>query len=661
MEQGTDNYGTPEATAAEEVEVKRWLEKYEQACEHDKDARKQYETDRRWAAGTADPNWASDTNLIGTFIEILTAYLYARDPDVSSRPSDATGVARRRDAQDFAKTMEIVVSRLWRDAKIKKAIRKQVRSSLTVGPGWLKVVMLLGNEQADPEMSAAINDLQDNQARLSALQRKLLEEGGYGDQSAEELEREIVDLQEGMQANVEVVVRKSLAVDFVRPDDMQVSMDVAELEDYLEASWISNSIYVPTEELCERFQELTETDKKNATKYYHQKPEAPSEQSPITGQEPPAEKYSKNASRTDGKTPDFTFAKVIEIWDKRTNMVRTIVDGVRKYARRPFPPEYATSRFYPFFYLGFFEVDDARHPQSMSWRLHKLQAEYNHTRSNFRLLRERSVPAVIVNAGQMASTEVRKLEKATHQEYIPIKSNAQDVPLDRLFASKPVALVDPNLYDTGPILRDMEKVSGVQEAQQSSIQVAKTATEAEIQQSGFASRTSSARDILEEMLNDLAAYTAEIALQTLTYQEVTRYAGPAAFWPEGLPIETITQFVEVEIEAGSTGKPETSREREAWGVLLPELEKSIMAVFEARTQGQEPLAQAVIELMRETLNRMGDRIDVERFVEALYPMLPGQQAPGMAGGGGGGEVPPELIDEGGDPLPEVVDPIPGGQ
>lgn len=647
-----------ESSAAEEHEVKRWLEKYEQAREFDKEARKQYEIDRRWAAGTADPNWASDSNLIGMFIEILTAYLYARDPDVSSRPSDATGTARRRDAQDFAKTLEIVVSRLWRDGKLKKATRKAVRSALTVGPGWLKVIMLLGQPETDAEVNAAVNDLQDNQSRYAALQRKLLEEGAYSEDATSEIEREMADLAQGMSANVEVVVRKSLAIDFCRPDDIQVSMDVSEMEDYLEASWIANSLFVPTDELCERFPALDETDKKNATKFYHQKPEAPSEQTPITGQEPPTEKYTKNQqSGADGKTPTYTFAKIIEIWDRRTNMVRTVVEGVKKYARQPFTPEYASSRFYPFFYLGFFEVDDSRHPQSMTWRLHKLQAEYNHTRSNFRLLRERSIPGTLVNAGQIDKNGMTALRRSTHQEFIPIKATSQDVPLANLFAPKPVAQVDPMLYDTGPILRDMEKISGVQEAQQSSIAVTKTATEAEIQHSGFQSRTSSARDLLEEMLSELASYTAEIALQTLNYEEVTRYAGPGAFWPEGLPIETITQFVEVDIEGGSTGKPETTREREAWGILLPELEKSIMAVFEARSQGQEPLAQAVIELMRETLNRMGDRIDVERFVEALFPMLPGQAPMGM--GGGGGEIPPEMAGEVIDPVDEVVDPIAG--
>src|SRR4051812_3808687 len=63
----------------ERAAVKKAVTEYEQAREFDKYARRQYAIDRRYAAGTADKRWVVNTNLIGSFIDILTSFLYARN------------------------------------------------------------------------------------------------------------------------------------------------------------------------------------------------------------------------------------------------------------------------------------------------------------------------------------------------------------------------------------------------------------------------------------------------------------------------------------------------------------------------------------------------------------------------------------------------------
>src|ERR1700688_1357749 len=65
--------------------VKALWKEYSEAHEFDKNARRQYATDRRYAAGTTDLTWAVKANLIGSFIDILCSTLYARDPHVSAR------------------------------------------------------------------------------------------------------------------------------------------------------------------------------------------------------------------------------------------------------------------------------------------------------------------------------------------------------------------------------------------------------------------------------------------------------------------------------------------------------------------------------------------------------------------------------------------------
>ena len=122
---------TPEAqkaaVAEEKVVAKLWKE-YADARAFDEGARKQYAIDRRYAAGTADQRWAVSTNLIGSFIDILVSFLYARNPDVSVRKSPQVDSRGTRTQDDFAKTMELVISSLWKRGRLKTAARSQVRS-----------------------------------------------------------------------------------------------------------------------------------------------------------------------------------------------------------------------------------------------------------------------------------------------------------------------------------------------------------------------------------------------------------------------------------------------------------------------------------------------------------------------------------------------------
>lgn len=721
-----------EAKRIEYDRVKKLMTEYTAARAFDKSARRQYAVDRRYAAGTADLTWAVNTNLIGAFIDVLVAYLYARDPDVAVRkvehvepdpqlqlsairkaveaevqalqgagmlpmepmgPPAADPMAdpaapmvdpmtmfidqqvqqrmleaveekRQKDAEltAFAKTIELVVRRLWKDGHLKKAARKAVRSALSVGVGWLKVVMQV-DKLRDPIVESQLNDLRDNLERIRGKQREI----ASGDAKDPEVAAaELQDQIRGLEAKVEVVVRKALAIDFCRAEDVQVSLDVTDLPDYLEANWVANAIYVPKDELAGRFPRLTDDQVKKATCYFQRQPKDEMDLTPTDGTpfDRVSERDAESFTQGQGGEGAVEFAKVIELWDRRDNLIKTMIEGVPCWARDPYPPPQASRRFFPYFLIAFYEVDGARHPQSTSWRLKKLQDEYAAARSNFRKTRERAVPGIIFNAEQVDPENARKLEQSTQQEFVGIRTTNPEIPFTNLFAEKPVARVDPALFDVEPILRDMEKISGVQESLQASVVQPKTATEAEIQQSGFAARTSTDRDTLEEVLADLAQYTTEIALQTLTIEEVQRIAGEYAFWPHGMAIEDIVTMVEVEIAAGTTGKPNTAAEREAWSVALPLIKETMLEVAQFRASGNEPLAQALEELLRETLNRLDDRVDIERFIPQVNaltaPMMPAAAGPDGAPAGPDGlpapenQLPPEA------PVPGVAERLPGG-
>jgi hypothetical protein len=102
-----------------------------------------------------------------------------------------------------------------------------------------------------------------------------------------------------------------------------------------------------------------------------------------------------------------------------------------------------------------------------------------------------------------------------------------------------------------------------------------------------------------------------------------------------MDIEDLFTMVEVTIEAGSTGKPRQATDMQAWATILPLIQKSLQVIQQAFATGNMPLANAEIELIKETMLRLGDESDVERFI-------PRQPPPGSPGAGG---PPPAVMPE----------------
>ena len=203
----------------------------------------------------------------------------------------------------------------------------------------------------------------------------------------------------------------------------------------------------------ERFPTLTDDEFKSLTKYYQKNLKAidMAAESVLGDSQMADGTFSTSApAMGTGDGAPVEFIKIIERWDRRDFMVKTVVEGLKRWAIEPYPPPQASTRFYPFFYLAFFPVEGKRHPQSLSWRLRKLQDEYSSCRSNQRLVRERSVTGVIFNGAAIDPADARKITDANQQELIEVRAAAGE-PLANLFIAKPVGTYNPQLYDTQPI------------------------------------------------------------------------------------------------------------------------------------------------------------------------------------------------------------------
>jgi hypothetical protein len=743
----TDGDAAAKSYAKEEADAKCWLEKITQARKFDEGARKQYALDRKYAKRRHGAGiFAVDVPIAATYVDILKAFLYARDPDVDVLPASSTepppedelvrmakqaiaadpatkdainqaaqsafaessqkkntivqAVApaaakslqggalpselpqlpdidpdkdaeaaarstmdkmvrakvkelgqpyqqRRDDAKQFGSTLEIVISQLWKKARLKVKAKPLVGSGLTIGIGWLKATWQerTGN---DPLVESQINDLQDNLALLVASKQELAEGAPNPDELTADIQRQLI----GLHAQVEVVTARGLAIDFVQGEDIQVAPDCGAMTSYLDASWIAHRSFMTMEAAKSALPKLGDKLKK-ATSYGQVKPTDPN--TPVdAGAATPVAANDADSFRTGSSATapiaDGDSICVWEVWDKDSNTVITLVEGVNCYARDPYAPNPGTSRFYPFFQFVIGEVDGARHPESPITRSAPLLDEYDRVRSGYAEHRRRIKPKTAFDSTNLSADEAAKLEGGGTQEMVGLKPMVPGSPIRDLLSPVAYAPIDPALYDTSVIRSELEMIWGIQEALSSSIRTAKTATEAEIQQTGTTARTGYMRDNLDGMMGELSEYSGEIAIQKLDAEDVKALAGPWALWPEGMKIDDIASLVTVDIRAGSSGKPDTTRQRQAWGTVMPILQNAILQVGQLRGSSPQDIADSIEALIEETLSRTGDRLDASRF---LPPAPDGDDMPSQGGPMQPSPAGPQLI-----PLPAPADPAP---
>jgi hypothetical protein len=532
----------------------------------------------------------------------------------------------RQDAKQVAVTAEITVKHLWALAELKDKAKLLVGSALTIGIGWLKATWQeRTGPNPDPQVATALNDAQATLARINATKAEL-QEGNLADAEAKtaELAQQIAALQ----SNMEILLSRGLAIDYVAAEDVQVSTDVAYVAQYKDASWVAHRSYVPKDEARAQFPELCKDDDhdyiKSAATYHAKKPKDPSE-TRDTGWVAATNLSAEDADQYSKGGEGVGNVLVWEIWSKTTGNVITIMDGVKCYARKPYVPDYSTSRFYPFFQLPIGLIDGERHPRSLIARSCTLFDEYCQARSSWKRARARAIGKVVFNKTNLEAADVTAVEAATEQEYVGVAPVHPDTPIGNLFSVVEYAKIDPAVFDTGPIRAEIEQIWGVQEALTASIQVAKTATEAEIQQAGTNSRGDYKKDGLDSMLTDLAKYTCEIAVQKLSREDVVEIAGSWALWPEGITAQNLPTLLNVDIKAGSTGKPNTAQRQQAWSVALPLVKETIVQIGQLRGSTPNEIADCLEEVVRETFERTGERVDVDRFLPD--PPAEGTQPP----------------------------------
>lgn len=627
--------------------AKKWRDEIGRARKHWKKLHQRIAHNRKKVAGF---NWARDpktaefidprANLIFSTAQATLPNIYARNPDVS-----VTGAWRNGNVRLFCETMETVLSKQMRNAKLKKRMKMSVLAAMTEYFGIVKMTYQRDIRQ-DPIISQRINDTQDNIVRLEGLIQQA--EDPQNKQDAELRRQELEETLKGLQDKSEVVAAEGLVIDRVLADNLIIETAVTEFDDYEDADWLAQ--LVPMKRSAA--QALYGVDLSGAKAY--------KKDIMASGQDG-RDNDANKGSLLDSITGAGAAAKddeeicIVEIWDKRSQLVYTMADGCDFFCRESFSVERVGQRWYPFFILPYAVTPGQFVAPCLVDLTEKLQNEYNETRDKFAAHRELNKPGWIGDRESLDGKNVKRYVDSVLGEVTLV--DAAGKPLNQVITAKLPIPVNPADYDTGPIRTDWEQVTGLQDAARSTVVQPKTATEASIMQQSLSGRTAEFRDKLEDLMQEMDEYGAQILLQELTPAQVERYTGPhkmgvapdpmtgeqvqvvvepAYDWPQ-MARDQIFDMVEVNIVAGTTGAPDKAQGQEIWTKAFPVIQQLIVQMMQLAAQGQDysPLEA----LMRETLKRFDDRIDVDQFIPKPIAPAPAA-APGMPPGQAGAPIPP---------------------
>lgn len=578
-------------------------------------------------------------NLMLSSISAIIPNIYAKNPEISATP-----LYTNVDLKLLCTTLETVTNRTLKDAKLKKRAKSLLMACMTCYYGVLKVTYQR-DMQTDPIIMSRINDAQDNIARLEQLIRE-----AQDPEHTASHETTIAELREtvaALEQQTEITVSEGLVIDKVLSDNLLIDPTVCEFDDYDSADWMAQIVPMKRS-VAEGRYKVNLADAKT---------------------------YRDSSS---GKTDDRRIASamtetdsdpqiaIIEIWDKQSQRVYTMAEGCDFWCREPYSPDAIGERWYPFFLFPYTTVDGDFVGPCFVDMTERLESEYNETRDKFARHRDMNKPGFVADGADVKEKDIKSFTTSEVGEITIINTDGAR-PMRDIITPKPTVPINPADYDTGAIRSDWEQVTGLQDAARSTVVTPKTATEAQIMQQSLSGRVSEMRDRMEDYLQEVAQYSAQILLMNMTPQQVERYMGPGKEtdeldmlgqpvmiksyeWPE-LSRDEVFNMVQMEIRAGSTGAPDKLKLQENWAQALPIIMQLIGQIMQLAAQGLDfgPL-QAILE---ETLRRFDERIDIEEFLPkppaAVARGIPGVSpdthqmlANAGAAAGPGGEIPPEL-------------------
>ena len=564
--------------------VREWQDKVLRAKRHWETPHKRMREDMDFFMGNQWPNGNGDkyvANLVQRHVQQRVASLYAKNPkavakrretidfvlwdedpgtlqaaqtgnDVSMQstgmPNQASmailqdvvaGFQQRSKADRVAKTLEIIFHKSIEDQNLKQQMKQMVRRTCVTGVGFLKV----GYHRVMDKKPEDVEKITDITEQLKTLERLTADkqDDKFDENSAraEQLRTLLHELSEKQ----DMVVDEGLTFDFPQSQNIILDTRCRQLKGFIGAEWVAQEFILTLDEV----KEIYGIDLGSA--------------------------YTRQEYQSDGRgaKSEAELCRVWEIYSKTDGMKYVVADGYPEFLVEPGCPEIKLKRFWPFFVLTFNEVENDKeiYPPSDVRLLTPIQREYNLARQRLREHRNANRPLYVTPTGALSESDIRKLSDRQANEVIQLQAIQPGQSVEQVLQPVKAVPIDPALYDTSFLLDDLYRVVGSQEANMGGTS-SSTATEVSVAESSRMSALGSNVDDLDEFLIEVSRAAGQILLTMMNPETATKIAGRGAVWPT-LSAQEIADQLLLEIEAGSTGRPNRASEIAALERLFPVL------------------------------------------------------------------------------------------
>lgn len=537
-------------------------------------------------------------------IEVATRNQLAPPQEAVALVQDFQSVERHRKMLDnVSETLEFLFHYFMDEQmpSFKAQMKSLVRRVITTGVGYVKVGFQRDVDRS-PEVSAKLADAQ---ARLDHMKR-LAQETAEGDHGLDSAEVEELRLSvESLMQEPMIVIREGLVFDFPESTSVIVDPQCRQLSGFVGARWVAHEMFLSPSEV----KEIYGCDiSKKYTKY------------DVTGQK--TDEYSSNRlNRASGEdTKEEGLCLIHEVYDKPSGLVFVVCEGHNDFLKEPAAPDVHVEGFWPFHCLVFNENEhrDKIYPRSDVDLLAPMQHEYNRARQGLREHRRANRPKYAAPAGMLEPEDKAKLKDHPANALIELQALATGQKVNDVIQPVQQIGIDPNLYEVRTIFDDVQLVGGAQEANYGGVSKA-TATETSIAESARMSSLGAQIDELDSFMSNVTRTAGQVLLLEMGQEQVRRICGPGAVWPE-LSREQIMEEVFLEIEAGSTGKPNRAAE-------LRNIERIMPFLIQIPNIDPQWLA-------KELIKRLDDKLDVDEALRVNMPSVISQNQAMQPGTGG---------------------------
>ncbi len=565
--------------------------------------------------------WDGSSQTLQTAMQALQMGM--PDPQALMILQDAQNTLMQNQQLDrMAKTLELMFEHEIDEQSqpFKVAMKATVRRALTTAVGYVK----LGFERVMARQPDIDRRIEATEQRLSALERLSADfaDGEIDPNSAEAEELRLI-LQELM-ASEQTVVREGLALNY--PDSTSIIPDpeMKQLRGFIGAGWVAEEYFLTADRIKEVYQKDVSTaapghDKENGARSFFKNSQ---------GQYNP-----QDDSHTDKAK---SYHAVWEVYDRATGMVFVVCEGYGDFLQEPAAPDVYLERFYPWFPFVVNEVydDESVIPPSDVRLMRDMQQELNRNRQGLREHRVAARPKTYVRDGVLSEDEADNVTNARAHSIVKLQGLQPNEKVADVLQAHTGPNINPALYDPSPIFEDYLRTTGNQEANLGGTSGA-TATESAIAEGSRSTSNSSTVDDLDEFLTEFTRAAGQVLLMECSVEKVKEVVGPGAVWPD-LDRTSVTQELNLEVEAASTGRPNKAQEIQNAQAVFPLL---------MQTPGVSPEWTA-----KELIRRMDDRLDITDAFQAGIPSIQmmnrmNQMAPG------GANDPNQQGAEGGDNAP----------